>query len=63
MPTADKSSHSAAGKPHPYHSATYIPYVTLLTLHCPIPPKKEKKFVPSLTGDINPPVPIGTIKK
>jgi len=35
---------------HPDRSATCVLYVTL---HCPIPHPKRKKFVPSLTGDIN----------
>ena len=45
IPTADECNHSAMGTLHPHHSATCILYVTLLTLCCPIPPKKEKKML------------------
>jgi len=53
IPTAAKSNHSAMVTLHPHRSATCVLYVTLLTLHCPIPPK-EKKSAPSITGYINP---------
>jgi len=53
MPIAGESNHFATGMLHPHQSATCVLYVTLLTLHCSIPPKR-KEICPSLTGDVNP---------
>ena len=42
MPTADESNHSVTGTLHPQCSATCILYITLVTLHCPIPQHKKE---------------------
>jgi len=49
MPTTDKSNHSATGKLHPHHSATFFLYVTLCS---PVPPPSEKNCLFPL-GDPN----------
>ena len=46
-----------------YHTAMpHAPFTLCCAVHSP-PPQKKNKFVSSLTGDINPQVPTGTMEK